>query len=572
MVYTSGTVVASSAATAYYRYRAAEVVTSSGSATQTGPTLEEAFDLAGFVAQNVADTAATSFAETSIQTNNSATNNSRHYYLSSSLYFQTDGANGTGNILSSNIFPHPDSNPQLTRVAIPLPTSYTLTSSYTITPGQTLVIENGQSLTISLGKTKIISSGSNIYIAPGGTLINNGTISIASGGTLFNNGTIINSGTINNTIDTNGNEFGYIINGGVFNNLELSISTTLTPSGEVIFNNNGTVMGAFNIQNGIPYTSPLPYTFTINNCIAQAGAGTFNITNGGNFNCYGPIINGYSFINPTPSTFNFTGNSFTTNSPIYNYGIASSTNNICTMTFNVTGDPLNPTGFSSTSSINNIGNFTINSNTSPIILNTINNGSFTLNNVTNYGEANFTVNSSGPCTCNGIINNGYIGNPTSGFLTSFSFTGTFFTAISPINNFTSNSMNNIGEINIVGQLFLYGSSALINNGTTDNILAFQGAEIFFATFSVTGATICNMSTTINNGYSGNTLGDGAITFSYTANNSFNNGGTINNYSNCNMYFYTTLTNVGTISNYGYITADIFDVPPNIQASPKTVIT
>jgi len=560
-----GSAGASASRTAYYSRRPSHECTATGTATsQSTKSQSDADAIAKSIAQAVANDAAETAANLSVQNVNLATNNSKIIPLSSTLLT---------NYITQDSY---DTN------------LWNLVKSYPIPVDNTLIIEEGQTLIINSGVILTINSGSNIYIAPcessdsspglpalGGTLSNNGTISISSGGTLFNNATVNNGGTIN-SFDISGNEFGIIVNGGRFENLEISDETLRIPTGAVNFNNNGSVNGAFNITNGIRDYKQA--SFNITNGSTQIGSVTFDITNGGTFDCYGPIINEYSGITPdTESKFNFTGVSFNTNSPIYNYGS-------CKMKFTLSNTSSSTDSFSTSSSINNIGNFTIansTSNSSPISFNTINNGSFTLSNFPNDGVGIFTITNGGNCSCNGIIINGYSGT-TPNSASTFSFTGSSFTTNSSIynyqsdtmtftlseitqnqNSFTQNtqnsSINNIGNFTIANSRDNLSNTSFntINNGSfTLSNFPDDGVGIF--TITNGGNCSCNNGI-ITNGYSGTTP-DSASTFNFTG-ISFTTNSPIYNYQSDTMTF--TLSEItqnqnsfsqnSSINNIGTIT-------------------
>ena len=297
-------------------------------------------------------------------------------------------------------------------------------NTFTVPPGYTF--SSVSTNTIAPGITWIINQGITLYIPAGITLNNYGTIQINPGGTLFNNGVLTNNYQISNSSSTNAN----FINGGVY-----SYNGNNYPAASVIFNNYGSVTGAFNIQNGSPILVSKSQ-FIINNGSPTQIPTYFTITNGGTCNCYGAINNNQN------GTFSFTGTQFTTTASI---------GNISSMTFN--------SNFSTTSSIQNGSRFTINGNGAVSNLNTITNGS------TTQSSTYFTITNGGTCTCNGPINNKQNG--------TFSFTGTQFTNANGITItnvstmiFTSNLTNN-GTINNTGKITATGSVT----GNTANPIA-----------------------------------------------------------------------------------------------------
>ena len=297
-------------------------------------------------------------------------------------------------------------------------------NTFTVPPGYTF--SSVSTNTIAPGITWIINQGITLYIPAGITLNNYGTIQINPGGTLFNNGVLTNNYQISNSSSTNAN----FINGGVY-----SYNGNNYPAASVIFNNYGSVTGAFNIQNGSPILVSKSQ-FIINNGSPTQIPTYFTITNGGTCNCYGAINNNQN------GTFSFTGAQFTTTAKLVN---------LSSMTFN--------SNFSTTSSIQNGNTFTINGNGAVSNLNTITNGS------TTQSSTYFTITNGGTCTCNGPINNKQNG--------TFSFTGTQFTNANGITItnvstmiFTSNLTNN-GTINNTGKITATGSVT----GNTANPIA-----------------------------------------------------------------------------------------------------
>ena len=373
-------------------------------------------------------------------------------------------------------------------------------------PSTTFIVQPGyifssvSTNTIAFGNTWIINSGITLYIPAGITLNNYGTIQINPGGTLFNNGVLTNNYQISNSSSPNAN----FINGGVYSYKR----NNFYPAASVIFNNYGSVTGAFNIQNG--------YSTNLSQFIINNGSPTqnppistyFTITNGGTWNCYGAINNTQAGI------FSFTGTQFTTTESIFNSSL---------MTFN--------SNFSTTSSIQNENNFTINGNGAVSNLNTITNGS------TNSppDPTSFTITNGGTCSCNGPINNNQAG--------TFSFTGTLFTTTAKLVNLssmtfysnfsTTSSIQNGSSFTIKGAV---SNLNTITNGSTTQSPTY---------FTITNGGTCTCNGPINNNQNG--------TFSFTGTQFTNaNGITITNVST--MIFTSNLTNNGTITNTGKITA------------------
>ena len=367
-------------------------------------------------------------------------------------------------------------------------------------PSTTFIVQPGyifssvSTNTIAFGNTWIINSGITLYIPAGITLNNYGTIQINPGGTLFNNGVLTNNYQISNSSSPNAN----FINGGVYSYKR----NNFYPAASVIFNNYGSVTGAFNIQNG--------YSTNLSQFIINNGSPTqnppistyFTITNGGTWNCYGAINNTQA------GTFSFTGTQFTTTESIFNSS---------SMTFN--------SNFSTTSSIQNESSFTINGNGAVSNLNTITNGS------TNSppDPTSFTITNGGTCSCNGPINNNQAG--------TFSFTGTQFTTTASIGNISSMTFNsnflttasivNGGSFKIEG---LVSNLNTITNGSTNS-------PPDPTSFTITNGGTCSCNGPINNNQAG--------TFSFTG-TLFTTTAKLVNLSS--MTFYSNFSTTSSIQN------------------------
>jgi len=151
---------------------------------------------------------------------------------------------------------------QLSEIATGGPSTWTLTSPYTLPPGFTLTIPSGQTLTLN------------------GTLTNNGTITI--NGTIANEGNLTNFGTIHNQSNT-------IVNESVLDN-----HGTLESPGAITNTGRGTITnhltGTLNVRaNGNVTTTDTGARFVNRGTITVEPNATFAHSGGGTFSSTGPV-------------------------------------------------------------------------------------------------------------------------------------------------------------------------------------------------------------------------------------------------------------------------------------------
>lgn len=187
--------------------------------------------------------------------------------------------------------------------------SRSLARSFTLTNGQTLLVDKGVTLNISPATQVLDLAGTQFGIVNNGTVNNVGTISNdgTADGAVINNGTFDNSGSIAFAFPNDGQ----VVNQGTFDNSGSVQSWNLTNSGTLtnsfnltveqilqvgaggVLDNSGTVSAQWKtaIANGGSITNESSGTFISLNGASPSFDNHGSLSNLGQFTNYGPLVN-----------------------------------------------------------------------------------------------------------------------------------------------------------------------------------------------------------------------------------------------------------------------------------------